>query len=228
MRAGAIAVAVLIGAVIAIACSGATEATPVDDRPIEIRARGCDGPDPAVGSGTAVDAETVLTVAHVVAGADSITVTDAGGAEHAATVAAIDTDLDLAVLDVPGLGVTSVELASLGAGDMGTASGVGTGGAFVWTIERTVVIRFADIYGEGAHERPGYELEATIERGDSGAGLFAEDGSLGGVVFATSRRDPARAWATDIAAAADLLALAGEADTPDSTEADCVTLTAAD
>ncbi|MFN3216320.1 MAG: trypsin-like peptidase domain-containing protein [Acidimicrobiales bacterium] len=227
MRAGAIVAGVLIGAVVAVGCGGATEATTVDERPTEIRAWGCGGADPAVGSGTAIDAATVLTVAHVVAGADSIIVTDASGAEHDATVAAIDTDLDLAVLDVPGLDVTDVELASLGAGDRGTASGLGTGGEFGWTVERTVVIRFADIYGEGAHDRAGYELDATVERGDSGAGLFADDGSLGGVVFAASRRDSARAWATDIAAAEDILDVAGEADPAGREPAECVTLTRA-
>lgn len=227
MKFVAIVVGVLIGAVVAVACGSGIAATNVDDRPTEIRAWGCRGAVPSVGSGTAVDAETVLTVAHVVAGADSITVTDARGADHEATVAAIDTELDLAVLDVPGLDVTGVELASLGAGDRGTASGLGTGGEFAWTVERTVVIRFADIYDRGVHDRAGYELEATVERGDSGAGLFAKDGSLGGVVFAASRRDPGRAWATDIAAAADILAVAAQVDSPDLAGAECVSLTRA-
>lgn len=225
MRAVTVVAGIVMGAVVAGGCGGATEATPIDERPTEIRAWGCPGADPAVGSGTAIASATVLTVAHVVAGADSITVTDARGAEHEATVAAIDTDLDLAVLDVPGLEVTTVELASLGAGDSGTASGRGTGGEFAWRIERTVVIRFADIYGEDVHDRAGYEIEAMVERGDSGAGLFADDGSLGGVIFAASRRDAGRAWATDIAAAADILDVAAADDLLDTEPAACVSLT---
>lgn len=226
MRAGALAVGLLMSAAVAVACGGATEATSIDDRPAEIRAWGC-GATPAVGSGTVIDAETVLTVAHVVAGAESITVTDAGGAEHEATVAAIDTELDLAVLDVAGLDSAGVELKSLEAGDRGTARGFGTGGEFAWAVERVVVIRFADIYDQGVHDRAGYELEATVERGDSGAGLFAEDGSLGGVVFAASRRDPDRAWATDIAAAAGLLGIADGPGPEALDEVGCVTLTRA-
>jgi S1-C subfamily serine protease len=226
MKAGALAVGLLMSAALAVACGGATEATSIDDRPAEIRAWGC-AATPAVGSGTVIDAETVLTVAHVVAGAESITVTDARGAEHEATVAAIDTELDLAVLDVAGLDSTGVELKSLEAGDQGTARGLGTGGEFAWAVERVVVIRFADIYDQGVHDRAGYELEATVERGDSGAGLFAEDGSLGGVVFAASRRDPDRAWATDIAAADGLLGIADGSGPEALDEADCATLTRA-
>lgn len=201
----------LVAAITVLSCGGGPEPTATHDRPTEIRAWGCRGSDPAIGSGTAVDADTVLTVAHVVAGADSITVTDADGEDHEARLIAIDTALDLAVLDVPGLDATGVDRASLRAGDRGTARGMGTGGDLDWAIERVVVIRFADIYGEGVHERSGYELAANVERGDSGAGLFGDDGSFGGLVFAASRQDPGRAWATDIAAAADILAAAEEA-----------------
>ncbi len=167
-------------------------------------------PSPSWDRGRSSTPDTVLTVAHVVAGAEAITVTDRNGVALEASIAAIDTERDLAVLDVPGLDATRVPRAAFEPGDEGTAYGLGTRGDLDWSIARAVTIRFSDIYDEGVHERAGYELEAAIERGDSGAGLFADDGSLGGVVFASSLRADDRAWATAIEVADPLIAAARE------------------
>ena len=64
----------------------------------------------------------------------------------------------------------------------------------------------ADIYRQGDYDRPGYELAATVEPGDSGGGVFDADGRLLAVVFASSRNHPDRAWATAARAARPLLA----------------------
>jgi hypothetical protein len=64
------------------------------------------------------------------------------------------------------------------------------------TIARRVIIDTEDVYGEGSTTRPGYELVADIEPGDSGA-LVVIDGEGIAVVWSRSRRTDDRAWAID-------------------------------
>ena len=61
-------------------------------------------------------------------------------------------------------------------------------------VQRLVNIRTADIYGEGKHVRPGYELTLDIRAGDSGA-VVVIHGKAVALVWATSREAEARAWA---------------------------------
>ncbi|MDQ6798546.1 MAG: CvpA family protein, partial [Actinomycetota bacterium] len=64
------------------------------------------------GSGFVVGADLVVTNAHVVAGEDTTSVLRPDGASLAAVVTAYDSDRDLAVLTVPGLGLPALALAS--------------------------------------------------------------------------------------------------------------------
>lgn len=60
-------------------------------------------------SGVVVDRpDQVVTVAHAIAGATSISVVDHADDVYPATVRALDKDRDLAVLDVPGLDVPAL------------------------------------------------------------------------------------------------------------------------
>ncbi|MEZ5410077.1 MAG: serine protease [Acidimicrobiales bacterium] len=189
---------------------------------VAVRATGCRQAESLTGSGSVVGDELVVTVAHVVAGSTSVAVTDADGGEHTAVVVALDTVNDLAVLAVDGLTAEPLPLGTLAAGGHGVfvvhdADGRAT--AEPATVARRADLSMADLYGRGTHLRPGFELEANVTPGDSGAVVVADDGRAGAVVFATSRNgvDPGpgpsagtgrRAWATDIAAVAPLLATA--------------------
>lgn len=64
------------------------------------------------------------------------------------------------------------------------------------TVERRVMITTEDIHREGETRRPGYELAADIEPGDSGA-LLVIDGHGVGVVWSRSVRTDGKAWAID-------------------------------
>jgi hypothetical protein len=61
-------------------------------------------------------------------------------------------------------------------------------------VQRLVDIRTADIYGDGKHLRPGYELHLDIQEGDSGAVVVVGDKAVA-LVWATSNQAAARAWA---------------------------------
>jgi S1-C subfamily serine protease len=153
-----------------------------------------------------IGGDLVTTAAHVVAGATHIEVRFGSG-EHAATIAAIDTRADLAVLRVEGLRQYSVELRSA----TGTESGayVGYGGAEPmlkqFSIKRRIILTSQDIYGNGNYPRAAYDVAASVATGDSGGGLFV-DGALTGVMWARSQQTEQQAYAIDISEFRPLIA----------------------
>jgi S1-C subfamily serine protease len=161
----------------------------------------------AAGLGVVVAPDLVVTNAHVVAGADAPTV--AGGAEGGvpAEVVAFDPGTDLALLAVDetiGLPVPLGEaderevvwIHTLPEGELTSESSI---------VQRKIVAVGEDIYGHDGARRRVLELAATVAGGDSGGGVFADDGSLVGVVFARSTRNGAMAYAVAASEVADLL-----------------------
>jgi S1-C subfamily serine protease len=157
--------------------------------------------------------DLLATVAHAVAGESEITVVTPDGRSLRGVVVAIDTGLDAAVIRVDGLDLTPLRRAEY----------EGDGDVKLWTadegvarpepaeIRRRATIRTTDIYREGEHRRPGLELRADVEAGESGGALVGADGDLLGLVWATSREQDDRAWGMPIEALDPLLA-AAEAD----------------
>lgn len=142
----------------------------------------------------------VLTSAHVVAGADTVTVRR-GDATGVGRVVAFDPDRDVAYLAVDGLGAGRpwrLAGAPAAAGASGSAYVVRDQEvtALPVTVSRRVTIRTEDVYVEGVTRRPGYELTAAIVEGDSGAAVVS-GGRVVGVVWARSRRAGDRAYAVD-------------------------------
>ena len=152
----------------------------------------------------------VLTSAHVVAGATAIDLTTADGSAASGTVVHLDPDLDLALLETDRELGRPLTIGRADPGDVGTVvvrrddrlqpMSVG--------VVRPVTIRTEDIYIEGHVLRPGYELEATIEPGDSG-GAVVVDGRAVAVVWSRSRQNDNRAWAIDPNAIADAISGTG-------------------
>lgn len=192
---------------------------------VAVRAAGCRQAEERTGSGSVVGDDLVVTVAHVVAGSTSVLVTDTDGDDHTAVVVGLDTVNDLALLAVDGLDVAPLPLGTLAAGDHAVFvvhDAIGRAIAEPATVTRRADLSMADLYGQGNHIRPGLELDASVSPGDSGAVLVGDDGRAGAVIFATSRETVGtetshppetgggegarRAWATDVAALAPLLA----------------------
>lgn len=168
-----------------------------------------DSCDPGIdsGSGILIAPGLVLTSAHVLAGAKAITVVqgDFGGA---GTIVGFDPNMDLAYVtfDGPQTRTPTVASAHVDADDTGIAYVVRDGevvGVPV-RIRRRVQIRTEDIYIEGETLRPGFELEADIQSGDSG-GAVVIGGQVAGVIWARSRRDTHRAYAIDAVRGAGLI-----------------------
>ena len=187
---------------------------------VGIEARGCRLlPNQAVG--VAVDGDLVVTVAHAVAGEQDIAVTTPDGRTLPAAVAAIDPDLDAAVLRVEGLDLPALPRRTFDGEADDAASMVrvedGQATSVPVTIRRRVTINTTDIYREGEHQRPGFELGADVAAGDSGSGVVASDGSLLGVVWAASREAEDRAWALPIEAYEPLVEAAQARTAPTAT-----------
>ncbi len=144
------------------------------------------------GSGFFISRHHVLTNAHVVAGVNQgLLVTTDDGATYHAEVVYYDPNRDLAVLYVPDLTATPLQLA--GPASYGTSAAVagyplnasalqvvGAG------IGRAFTANGPDIYGTGSVNRQMYAIRADIEPGNSGGPLLSSSGQVYGVVFAKS------------------------------------------
>jgi S1-C subfamily serine protease len=168
---------------------------------VRVEAEACGSID--TGTGFAIAPGVVVTNGHVVAGAPDVFVSsesEAGGRRRQATVILFDPSLDVAVLRVPGLGVPVLRWTASdpARGTAAVALGHPHGGpltAIPAAIAAAYVAAGRDLTGQTLVDRSILELRAAIEPGDSGGPLVLADGSVGGVVFAVSRTDPAVGYA---------------------------------
>lgn len=156
----------------------------------------------ATGAGYLVASGVVLTAAHVVAGSTEVEVTTSSGQTVAGRVVAFDPDIDAALVAVPELVAPEARFTRFEAGTTGTVAGSGE----PFDVTRRVVARLTDIYRDHPVEKQSLEIDAALERGDSGAALVDEQGRIGGMVFAISRDQPGTAWALEQSEIEPLLA----------------------
>ncbi len=151
------------------------------------------------GSGFAIAPGYVLTNAHVIAGARSVTVLPQSGS-YRATPVLFDAALDIALLHVEKLDAPPLRLAASSPprGTIGAALGHPGGGPLA-VVPGAVADDYnatgRDLYGLRSVTRAIVELRATIQRGDSGGPFVLADGTVGGVIFAQSRSDPSVGYA---------------------------------
>ncbi len=153
----------------------------------------------AHGSGIAVAPGLVLTAAHVVKGAKTIAVSD-GTRDTSASIAAFDPDMDLAYVRLESRLGRASEMSDgkVARGKRGVAYVFRDGRptSIPVTVRRPVNIRTEDLYIEGETNRPGFELDADIQSGDSD-GPVVIDGDVVGVLWARSSKYEHRAYAID-------------------------------
>ncbi len=202
-RAAAVTVAVASIAVSAFAVNRAVDPAA---SAIGLVVDSCD-PGQELGSGVVVAPGLALTSAHVVAGADEILVRR-GDHEAVASVVGFDPEMDLAYVSFDGVTGRPLPVGSdhVRRDATGTAYVVRDGEvvAIPVRVRRRVNIRTEDIYIQGETLRPGFELDAEIQSGDSG-GAVVVDGKVAGVIWARSNRYDGRAYAIDAVRAAYLI-----------------------
>lgn len=166
---------------------------------VNVEAVGCGGQHE--GSGWASAPNTIVTNAHVVAGADRVRVRRPDQRVLDATVVIFDDNRDIAVLDVPGLGQTPLPLRNAPPGTNGAVIGYPGG------VNRPVVTPAAirreqptvgrDIYREDTVRREVLFLAARLRQGDSGGPLIDGDGRVVGMAFAIAPDRRTTAYALD-------------------------------
>jgi S1-C subfamily serine protease len=150
------------------------------------------------GSGWAVEPGTVVTNAHVVAGADDTTVTTKDGAELDATAIYYEPDDDLALLQVggelPPLTLSSRRPVGGDAAVLGYPEN-GPYSASPARIGETRDTVSEDSYGNGPVERTITALSGSVRSGNSGGPLIDPDGQVVGTVFAATTSGPSGGFA---------------------------------
>ena len=206
----------LVGTIVALgACTGDDPTDSPADAAIGVRATGCGLVD-SLGTGAVIssdDRTLIVTSAHTVAGSHTITV-ERGRSSAAVELVALDPERDLAVLTAPGW---SDPGRVLSAPEQNAAAHLA-----VWNpgeeisvadteITRLLRVTIEDIYVVGEYERRAFEVAATVVRGDSGAPVVADDGSVYGIVYARSRERDGVAFAVSSVEIDDLLSRTGVA-----------------
>ncbi|MGY2067181.1 MarP family serine protease [Blastococcus sp. SYSU DS0619] len=151
------------------------------------------------GSGFVYAPERVMTNAHVLAGVTDPVVL-AEGEEYDAVPVLVDEEIDVAVLAVPGLPQVPLRFTSLPAdsGDDAIIMGYPGGGPFYVGPARVRdrgEISGPDFRNTQTVVRDVYALYGQVRAGNSGGPLFAPDGSVLGVVFASAIDDPDTGYA---------------------------------
>ena len=144
------------------------------------------------GSGFVISPQHVLTNAHVVAGVtEDQTVTTDTGSHYNATVVFYDPQIDVAILDVPGLGLPSLHFAGpANPGDNAVVAGYPLDAMDLHTVAARIGgVQDAEgpnIYETSTVTRQIYEIRAVVESGNSGGPLLSPAGTVDGVVFAAA------------------------------------------
>lgn len=186
-----------------LGCADDTDAVAPIDATVEITATGCRN-TLGRGIGTIIAPGLILTSAHTLAGATDITI-EHGKSTVDGHLVAFDPEMDLAIVGIDPS--TTADVVAITENPLSTVDAPETTGTIIVrrgdrlltmpaTIVRRVEITTDDIYGDTSVKRPGYELRATIEPGDSGA-LLIVDGEGVAVIWSRSRRTDERAWAID-------------------------------
>ena len=165
---------------------------------VKIEARGC-GNAISNGSGFIVGDGLVMTNAHVIAGATEISVIDTTGTYISVPVY-FDPTVDIAILKTPKLSAKSLNISTkqFSRGQEAVVLGFPGGGNFRAEpagITNTIFARGLDIYGQTQVNRDVYEFIGNVVQGNSGGPLVLSDGTVIGMVFASSQNNQGYGYA---------------------------------
>jgi S1-C subfamily serine protease len=135
-----------------------------------------------------------MSNAHVVAGAETVTVDD-GQHTYDAHVVSYDPNADISILEVPDLTATTLqfELQEAPDGTDAIVLGYPGGGDFTATparIRETIQLNGPDIYHTTTVNREVYTIRGAVHQGNSGGPLINRSGKVLGVVFGAAVDDP--------------------------------------
>ncbi len=135
-----------------------------------------------------------MSNAHVVAGAETVTV-EADGQTYDATVVSYDPDADISILDVPDLPSAPLRVrrgSPRRPAPTHWCSGYPGGGDFQATparVRETIELKGPDIYKSKTVDREVYTIRGTVRQGNSGGPMINRQGEVLGVVFGAAVDD---------------------------------------
>lgn len=150
------------------------------------------------GSGFVIAPGVVATNAHVVAGTESIAITDDGDLRVNGSVAYLDVRNDIALVRAPGLDRPQLSLVVPEEGSSGAVFGFPGGGPLSiqpFVIAADTMATSKDIYDGDPFQRRILILGSRIGPGDSGGPLVTPEGAVAGVVFGIAPDDDQTAYA---------------------------------
>jgi len=158
------------------------------------------------GSGFVFAKDHVMTNAHVVAGTQGSLSIEVAGSKRSGRVVYYDPELDLAILDVPGLTAPAMPWASAKAStdDDAVVVGYPLNGPFTPVparIRDTRNVKGPDIYDKQTVVREVYTIRSDVRSGNSGGPLLDPNGRVLGVIFAAAVDDPETGFALTAAVA---------------------------
>lgn len=164
----------------------------------KVIAFGCGGAE--AGSSWPIGNDDVVTNAHVVAGSQRVEVDTTDGATHPAVVVFIDPNIDVAILQVPGLGQSALPRASGDPARGVTGAVIGYPGGQTEkvvpaAVRGTETARGYNIYNSSLVDRDIEVLASQIIPGNSGGPVVDNAGVVQGLVFAASTTDPNEGYA---------------------------------
>lgn len=145
------------------------------------------------GSGFVIAPNRVMSNAHVVAGAETVTV-EVGGQSYDASVVSYDPNQDISILAVPELPSVPLIFDDSEAEPTTDAIVMGYpgGGDFTATparVRETIELNGPDIYNSTTVNRTVYTIRGTVRQGNSGGPMIDKDGRVLGVVFGAAVDD---------------------------------------
>lgn len=187
----------------------------------KVTSTGCGGIE--AGSSWPINADHMVTNAHVVAGADRTTVETPDGRSRAATVVLFDPSTDVAVLYVPGLRVAplTVDSGEPAQGATGAVIGYPGGGneqVVPAAVRGTEQARGYNIYGNELVTRGVSVLATHVIPGNSGGPLVTPGGHVMGLIFAASTLNQSEGYSLTVPQISPDLAAGSGRTTPVSTQ----------
>jgi S1-C subfamily serine protease len=174
------------------------------NRALSIETTACGHASRTSGAGVIVGHGLALVAAHVVIGATEVTVLS-DDRRLPAKIVRLDTRTDLALLTVNDLEGSTVRLGTAKAGDTVNIIGGGPTPSLDVVISKPVEVRIEEVRSQVRSSRTGYEIEHRVQLGDSGAGVFDDNGDLIGVVFGRIGEEQERSFIVDAEEIAEIL-----------------------
>lgn len=185
----------MVAGFILAACADQPAMTPAS-RAVHVSGVSCG--EPREGMGVSLGGGLVLTSGHVVDGTPEVDVLVRPGEWVRGRVIHLDRVLDVSIIEAsvpPSIRPEIVDAATGSTGTIHLVDTDGTRSTVHYVIDRKINALTLDVGRNNDISRPSHQMNAVLERGDSGAAMWDEQGRIVGVVWAISTSSETKSFA---------------------------------